>query len=119
VYSVAYYDHTWLIHTTFKTVFKNLLEGTLLVTVVLYLFLGHLRSAAIVAVIIPLSLIATFIGLKLRGIPADLLSLGAMDFGIIVDGVVIVVENSFRKLSEPDTARDRNSLTWGLSFYPN
>jgi heavy metal efflux system protein len=108
---VPYYDRTWLIHTTLKTVFKNLLEGALLVTVVLYLFLGHLRSAAIVAVIIPLSLLGTFIGLKLRGIPANLLSLGAMDFGIIVDGAVIVVENIFRKLSEHDKARDRNSLS--------
>src|SRR2546421_3233959 len=83
---VSYYDRTWLIHTTLKTVFKNLLEGALLVSLVLYLFLGHLRSAGIVAVVIPLALLSTFIGLKLRGIPANLLSLGAMDFGIIVDG---------------------------------
>ncbi len=65
----------------------------MLVTVVLLLFLGNLRAALIVALIIPLSLLATFIGLTLRGIPANLLSLGAMDFGIIVDGAVIVVEN--------------------------
>ena len=76
--------------------FRNLLEGALLVTVVLYLFLGNLRAAGIVAVIIPLSLLATFIGLTIRGIPANLLSLGAMDFGIIVDGAVIVLENIFR-----------------------
>jgi cobalt-zinc-cadmium resistance protein CzcA len=107
---VSFYDRTWLINTTLKTVFKNLLEGALLVTVVLYLFLGHLRSAGIVAVIIPLSLLGTFIGLKLRGIPANLLSLGAMDFGIIVDGAVIVVENIFRRLSEHHQARDRDSI---------
>src|SRR5213075_1715503 len=89
-----------LIDNTLKTVFKNLGEGALLVCVVLYLFLGNLRSAAIVAVIIPLALMATFIGLKIRGIPANLLSLGAMDFGIIVDGAVIVVENVFRTLAE-------------------
>ncbi|HEV8146612.1 MAG TPA: CusA/CzcA family heavy metal efflux RND transporter, partial [Bryobacteraceae bacterium] len=100
---VPYYDRTWLIDTTLKTVFTNLLEGAVLVVVVLYLFLGHFRSSLIVAVVIPLALLATFIGLKLRGIPANLLSLGAMDFGIIVDGAVIVVENVFRRLSERGT----------------
>ena len=95
-----FYDRTTLIETTLHSVFKNLLEGALLVAVVLYLFLGNVRAAAIVAVIIPLSLLATFIGLRLRGIPANLLSLGAMDFGIIVDGAVIVLENIFRHLGE-------------------
>ena len=97
---VPYYDRTWLIDTTLHTVFKNLAEGAALVTFVLLLFLGNLRAAAIVAFIIPLSLLATFIGLSWRGIPANLLSLGAMDFGIIVDGAVIVVENVFRRLGE-------------------
>src|SRR4029077_4926110 len=83
-----------------RTVFRNLLEGAVLVTIVLFVFLGSLRAAAIVAAIIPLSLLATFIGLRLRGIPANLLSLGAMDFGIIVDGAVIVLENVFRHLTE-------------------
>src|SRR5580765_312930 len=106
---VSYYDRHWLIHTTLNTVFHNLIEGALLVAVVLLLFLGNLRAALIVAVMIPVSLLATFIGLTWRGIPANLLSLGAMDFGIIVDGAVIVVENIFRKLSEQDhsTARDK------------
>ena len=107
---VPFYDRTWLIGTTLKTVFTNLIEGALLVTIVLYLFLGNLRSAGIVAVIIPLSLLSTFIGLKLRGIAANLLSLGAMDFGIIVDGAVIVVENVFRHLSEQDQNRDLRSI---------
>lgn len=108
---VPYYDRSWLIHTTLKTVFKNLLEGAVLVTVVLYLFLGNFRSAGIVAIIIPLSLLATFIGLKLKGIPANLLSLGAMDFGIIVDGAVIIVENVFRQLSEhKHQSHDRDSI---------
>ncbi len=97
---VPFYDRTWLIETTLKTVFRNLLEGALLVTFVLWLFLGNVRSALIVAIMIPLSLLATFVGLTLKGIPANLLSLGAMDFGIIVDGAVIVVENIFRELSE-------------------
>src|SRR5437762_6337628 len=97
---VPIYDRTWLIGKTLTTVFTNLLEGALLVSLVLWLFLGNLRAAAIVAVTIPLALLATFLGLTWIGIPANLLSLGAMDFGIIVDGAVIVVENVFRKLSE-------------------
>jgi len=105
VKAVAFYDRTWLIDKTLKTVFTNLTEGALLVTLVLVLFLGNIRAATIVAVVIPLSLLATFLGLTFVGIPANLLSLGAMDFGIIVDGAVIVVENVFRKLSE--TTQDR------------
>lgn len=95
-----YYDRSWLIGTTLHTVFHNLAEGAMLVALVLLLFLGNLRAALIVALMIPLSLLATFLGLSWRGIPANLLSLGAMDFGIIVDGAVIVVENIFRHLSE-------------------
>ena len=97
---VPIYDRTWLIGKTLKTVFTNLLEGALLVSFVLWVFLGNVRAAAIVALTIPLALLATFLGLTWIGIPANLLSLGAMDFGIIVDGAVIVVENVFRKLSE-------------------
>jgi cobalt-zinc-cadmium resistance protein CzcA len=96
---VPIYDRTWLIDTTLHTVFKNLIEGATLVTAVLLVFLGSMRAALIVALMIPLSLLATFTGLTFRGIPANLLSLGAMDFGIIVDGAVIVVENVFRKLA--------------------
>src|SRR5207342_1785409 len=69
-------------------------------SLVLYIFLRNARAAAIVAIIIPLSLLASFIGLRIRGIPANLLSLGAMDFGIIVDGAVIVLENVYRHLNE-------------------
>ena len=103
---IPYYDRSWLIGKTLRTVFTNLLEGALLVTLVLYLFLADLRAAAIVAVIIPLALAGTFIGLKLAGIPANLLSLGAMDFGIIVDGAVIVIENIFRRLGEAAKRQD-------------
>src|SRR5438094_5424376 len=98
-----FYNRTWFIDTTLHTVFKNLLEGATLVTGVLLVFLGSLRAALIVALMIPLSLLATFTGLTLRGIPANLLSLGAMDFGIFVDGAVIVVETIFRKLAELST----------------
>src|SRR5258706_391504 len=108
---VPFYDRTWLINTTLKTVFKNLLEGAILVSGVLLLFLGNVRAAAIVAVMIPLSLLATFIGLSWRGIPANLLSLGAMDFGIIVDGAVIVVENVFRRLSEKEHGGNRRAIS--------
>ena len=107
---ISYYDRTWLINTTLHTVFKNLAEGAMLVTLVLLLFLGNLRAAAIVALMIPLSLLATFIGLSWRGIPANLLSLGAMDFGIIVDGAVIVVENVFRRLGELQGPTERKKL---------
>ena len=103
---IPYYDRSWLISKTLKTVFTNLLEGALLVTLVLYLFLADLRAAAIVAAIIPLALAGTFIGLTLANIPANLLSLGAMDFGIIVDGPVIVIENIFRRLGEASKGKD-------------
>ena len=95
-----YYDRSWLIDKTLKTVFGNLVEGAILVVLVLYAFLLNVRAAAIVAITIPLALLSTFIGLTIVGIPANLLSLGAMDFGIIVDGAVIVVENIFRRLGE-------------------
>jgi heavy metal efflux system protein len=108
---VPFYDRSWLISKTLKTVFMNLLEGALLVTLVLYLFLADLRAAAIVASIIPLALLGTFICLTLVGIPANLLSLGAMDFGIIVDGAVIVIENIFRRLGEAKRIGDHRPHT--------
>jgi len=113
---VPYYDRTWLIDTTLHTVFKNLAEGAILVTLVLLVFLGNLRAAAIVAFIIPLSLMATFIGLSWRGIPANLLSLGAMDFGIIVDGAVIVVENVFRRLGELKQTENKNAFRAAIEY---
>ncbi|MFD0668045.1 efflux RND transporter permease subunit [Ramlibacter sp. MAHUQ-53] len=97
---VPYYDRTWLMGKTLSTVFRNLVEGALLVSIVLYLFLSNLRATLAVVALIPLSLLATFLGLKFMGVPANLLSLGAMDFGIIVDGAVIVVENILHRLSE-------------------
>ncbi|RYF33673.1 MAG: efflux RND transporter permease subunit, partial [Comamonadaceae bacterium] len=97
---VPYYDRTWLMGKTLSTVFRNLVEGALLVSLVLYLFLGNLRASFAVVVVIPLALLATFLGLKIMGVPANLLSLGAMDFGIIVDGAVIVIENIMHRLAE-------------------
>ena len=95
-----YYDRSWLMDKTLSTVFRNLVEGALLVSLVLYIFLSNLRASLAVVVIIPLSLLATFMGLKIMGVPANLLSLGAMDFGIIVDGAVIVIENIMHRLEQ-------------------
>jgi cobalt-zinc-cadmium resistance protein CzcA len=97
---VPFYDRTWLMGKTLSTVFRNLVEGALLVSLVLYVFLSNLRASLAVVVVIPLALLATFLGLKIMGVPANLLSLGAMDFGIIVDGAVIVIENIMHRLAE-------------------
>jgi cobalt-zinc-cadmium resistance protein CzcA len=95
----AFYDRTELVKTTLKTVFHNLLEGALLVILVLFAFTLSIRAALIVAAVIPLSLAASFAYLHTRGMSANLLSMGAVDFGIIVDGAVILVEHLFHKLS--------------------
>jgi len=102
-----YYSRDRLVTTTVATVMRNLIEGAALVVLLLSLFLYNLRAALIVAVTIPLSLLFAFIFMDLRGIPANLLSLGAIDFGIIVDGAVIMAENILRHLSEhtPDEHR--------------
>ncbi|MFI5447821.1 efflux RND transporter permease subunit [Polaromonas sp. UC242_47] len=104
---VPFYDRTWLMDKTLTTVFRNLVEGALLVSLVLYLFLSNLRASLAVVVIIPLALLSTFMGLKIMGVPANLLSLGAMDFGIIVDGAVIVIENIMHRLSEKKEAMSK------------
>lgn len=101
---VPFYDRTWLMAKTLSTVFRNLVEGALLVSIVLYLFLSNFRASFAVVIVIPLALLSTFLGLKIMGVPANLLSLGAMDFGIIVDGAVIVIENILQRLSQqPET----------------
>ncbi len=97
---VPFYDRTWLMAKTLTTVFKNLVEGALLVSLVLYIFLSNMRASLAVVVVIPLALLSTFLGLKIMGVPANLLSLGAMDFGIIVDGAVIVIENIMHRLAQ-------------------
>ena len=95
-----YYSRDVLVRTTVTTVLTNLVEGAALVIVLLSVFLYNVRAALIVAVTIPLSLLFAFVFMDLRGIPANLLSLGAIDFGIIVDGAVIMTENIVRHLSE-------------------
>jgi heavy metal efflux system protein len=88
----VFYDRTELVSKTLSTVGKNLVEGAVLVTVVLFVFLLDLRAALIVAVLIPLSLLSAFVYLRLRGMAANLLSMGAVDFGVIVDGAVVMME---------------------------
>ena len=102
-----YYSRDRLVRTTVTTVMRNLLEGAALVIVLLSLFLYNLRAALIVALTIPLSLLFAFVFMDLRGIPANLLSLGAIDFGIIVDGAVIMTENILRHLAERRVTGER------------
>jgi len=94
-----FYDRTELVNTTLKTVFENLAEGAALVMVVLFAFMLSLRASLIAAAVIPLSLAASFAFLYSRGMSANLLSMGAVDFGIIVDGGVILIEHLFHELS--------------------
>ncbi len=96
-----YYDRTELVHLTTHTVFHNLVEGMLLVVLILLLFLGNVRAALITALNIPLALLVAFLFMVLTATPANLISLGAVDFGIIVDSTVIMMENCFRHLTEP------------------
>src|SRR5579859_4293488 len=97
---VPFYDQSFVIDGTIHTVEKNLFEGFLLVTIVLLLFLGNLRAALITAAIIPFSMLISFLGMRLFGISANLMSLGAIDFGMIVDGAVVMMENSVHRLEE-------------------
>jgi len=95
----SYYDRSHLVKVTTHTVLENLLVGMLLVTLVLWAFLGHTRAAIITAVNIPLALLAAFIGMIASGTPANLISLGAVDFGIVIDSTVIMMENIFRHVA--------------------
>jgi len=105
---IAHYDRTELIHRTLHTVRKNMLEGIGLVVLVLVLFLGpgNYRTALVVALAVPVSLLGAYLMLDLRGIPANLISMGAIDFGIIVDSAVVIAENLIRILHE---TKDRPS----------
>ena len=103
----AIYDRTQLVEATIWTVEKNLLEGALLVVVVLFLILGNFRAAFVTACVIPLAMLFTITGMVENRISANLMSLGAIDFGIIIDGAVIVVENCLRLLAEEQHRRGR------------
>jgi cobalt-zinc-cadmium resistance protein CzcA len=97
---VPFIDRSELVHHTTRTVLHNLTEGIILVVIILLMFLGNFRGAIIVALTIPFSLLFAATCLKLKGIPANLLSLGALDFGMVVDGTVVMVENIVRHLSQ-------------------
>ncbi len=97
-----FYDQSTVIDSTIATVRKNLLEGGALVVLVLLLFLGHLRAALVVAAVIPLSMLFGFLGMSFYGISANLMSLGAVDFGMIVDGAVVMMENAVRRRGSGD-----------------
>ncbi|HHF0525032.1 TPA: CusA/CzcA family heavy metal efflux RND transporter [Legionella anisa] len=100
VEAVTVYNRTALVNATINTVKNNLLEGALLVCVILFLFLGNIRAALITAMVIPLSMLLTITGMVSNQISANLMSLGALDFGLIVDGAVIIVENCMKHLGK-------------------
>ena len=95
---VPFYDQSEVIDGTIRTVAKNLFEGFVLVTVVLFVFLGNGRAALLTAMVIPLSMLVSFIGMHVFGISANLMSLGAIDFGMIVDGAIVMTEHSVHRL---------------------
>ena len=117
---VPFYERTELIDRTIQTVIKNLSEGGLFVILILFLLLMNLRAGFIVASVIPFSMLFAFIMMKVTGISGNLMSLGAIDFGIIVDGTVVLVENAIRKLHErqhaPSAAETVNQTLLGSFF---
>ncbi|MFZ3185643.1 MAG: CusA/CzcA family heavy metal efflux RND transporter [Pseudomonas sp.] len=107
VMAVTVYDRTNLVDKAIATVKKNLIEGAILVIAVLFLFLGNIRAALITAMVIPLAMLFTFTGMFSNKISANLMSLGALDFGIIVDGAVVIVENAIRRLAHAQQRHGR------------
>ncbi|SHG76247.1 CusA/CzcA family heavy metal efflux RND transporter [Massilia sp. CF038] len=107
VRAVTVYDRTVLVDKAINTVKKNLLEGAVLVIVILFLFLGNIRAALITAMVIPLSMLFTFTGMVTYKVSANLMSLGALDFGIIIDGAVVIVENCVRRLAHAQEHKGR------------
>ena len=107
VHAKPVYDRTALVDRTIGTVSKNLIEGALLVIVVLFLLLGNVRASLITAAVIPLAMLFTIIGMVRGGVSGNLMSLGALDFGLIVDGAVIIIENCLRRFGEAQHALGR------------
>ena len=107
VKAVTVYDRTVLVERAIATVRKNLVEGAILVVAVLFLFLGNLRAALLTALVIPLAMLFTFSGMVGNRVSANLLSLGALDFGIIVDGAVVIVEGCVRRIASAQTRLGR------------
>jgi cobalt-zinc-cadmium resistance protein CzcA len=106
--ATAVYDRTGLVNKTLKTVTTNLLEGALLVIVILFLLLGNVRAAILTAAVIPVAMLMTITGMVRSGVSANLMSLGALDFGLLVDGAIIIVENCLRRLG---LASDKQALS--------
>lgn len=107
VKAITVYDRTHLVEKAIATVKKNLVEGAILVIAVLFLFLGNIRAALITAMVIPLAMLFTFTGMFTNKVSANLMSLGALDFGIIVDGAVVIVENAIRRLAHAQQKHGR------------
>ncbi len=111
VHIEPFYDQTELVDKTIQTVWTNLLEGGLLVVAILFLFLRSVKAALLVAATIPLSMLFAFIGMRVFGLSANLMSLGAIDFGLMVDGAVVMVENAMRRMAQPENrGRDRRTV---------
>ncbi|BEP36481.1 CusA/CzcA family heavy metal efflux RND transporter [Variovorax sp. V59] len=107
VKAVTVYDRTVLVDKAIATVKKNLFEGAVLVIAILFMFLGNIRAAIITALVIPLSMLFTFTGMVNQKVSANLMSLGALDFGIIIDGAVVIVENCVRRLAHAQAKHGR------------
>ncbi|MFN4359329.1 MAG: CusA/CzcA family heavy metal efflux RND transporter [Hylemonella sp.] len=107
VHAVTVYNRTILVDKAINTVKKNLLEGAILVIAILFLFLGNMRAAILTAMVIPLSMLFTFTGMVQQKVSANLMSLGALDFGIIIDGAVVIVENCVRRLAHAQEVAGR------------
>ena len=116
VKAVTVYDRTVLVDKAIATVKKNLLEGAILVIAILFLFLGNIRAAVITAMVIPLAMLFTFTGMVTYKISANLMSLGALDFGTIIDGAVVIVENCVRRLAHAQE-HHRRELTRTERFH--
>jgi heavy metal efflux system protein len=112
---VPFLDRSDLVHLTTHTVLHNLTEGIILVSIVLFFFLGNVRGAIIVAITIPFALLFASICLSLSHIPANLLSLGALDFGMVVDGAVVMVENIVRHLAHKNSSTGNGRTTMRIS----
>ena len=116
IHAVPVYDRTVLVDKAIATVKKNLLEGAVLVIAILFLFLGNFRAALITAMVIPLAMLFTFTGMVTYRVSANLMSLGALDFGIIIDGAVVIVENCVRRLAHAQE-HHRRDLTLQERFH--
>ncbi len=111
----AVYDRTTLVNKTLSTVEKNLLEGALLVMVILFLLLGNIRAAVLTALVIPFAMLMTITGMVHTRTSANLMSLGALDFGLLVDGAIIIVENCMRRLSQHYKSQGEQKQALALS----